>query len=151
MIVRSNGGGESRGGKFGDLCRPQCIKQEFTTADSPQFNEVAERALGVIETAVMAGRIQARELFPWAQLSATESLWAEASHGSYDTLNRTATSANPSIKLPYEMWYGKNPNSASTFPQAWLLQGEEENKSQKHRSVFTWTLRLTTPEKPYEC
>ena len=34
---------------------------------------VAERALGLIETAVMAGRIQIRERFPGAQLPATES------------------------------------------------------------------------------
>ena len=46
------------GGKFGDLCRSRCIKQELTTADCPQFNGVAERALGLIETAAMAGRIQ---------------------------------------------------------------------------------------------
>ena len=73
VTVRSDGGGEFCGGKFGDLCRSQCIMQEFT-ADSPQFNGVAERALGLIETAAMAGRIQARELIPGAQLPATESL-----------------------------------------------------------------------------
>ena len=84
VIVRSDGGGEFRGGKFRDLCRLQCIKQEFTTADSLQFNGVAECALGLIETAAMAGRIQARELFPGAQVPATESLWAEASHWACD-------------------------------------------------------------------
>ena len=109
VIVRSDGGGEFRGGKFGDLCRSRGIKQEFTTADSPQFNGVAERALGLIETAAMAGRIQARELFPGAQLPATESLWAEASHWACDALNRAATSANPANKSPYEIWYGNPP------------------------------------------
>ena len=109
VTVRSDGGGEFCRGRFGDLCRSRCIKQEFTTADSPQFNGVAERALGLIETAAMAGRIQARELFPGAQLPATESLWAEASHWACDALNRTATSANPANKSPYEMWYGEPP------------------------------------------
>ena len=42
VTVRSDGGGEFCGGKFGDLCRSRCIKQEFTTADSPQ-----SAALGV--------------------------------------------------------------------------------------------------------
>ena len=51
VTVRSDGGGEFCGGKFGDLCRLRCIKQDFTTTDSPQFNGVAERALGLIETA----------------------------------------------------------------------------------------------------
>ena len=46
VIVRSDGGGEFRGGKFGGLCRSRGIKQEFTTADSPQLNGVGERALG---------------------------------------------------------------------------------------------------------
>ena len=73
VIVRSDGGGEFRVGKFGNLRRSRGIKQEFTTADSPQFNGVAQRALGLIETAVMAGRIQIRERFPGAQLPATES------------------------------------------------------------------------------
>ena len=87
VTVRSDGGGEFCGGKFADLCRSRCIKQEFTTADSPQFNGVPERALGLIETAAMAGRVQARKLFPGAQLPATESLWAEASHWACDALN----------------------------------------------------------------
>ena len=60
VTVRSDGGGEFCGGKFGNLSRSRCIKQEFTTADGPQFNGVAERALGLIETAAKAGRIQAR-------------------------------------------------------------------------------------------
>ena len=90
VTVRSDGGGEFCGGEFGDLCRLRCIKQEFTTADSPQYNGVAERALGLIETAAMAGRIQARELFPGAQLPATESLWAEASRWACGALNRAA-------------------------------------------------------------
>ena len=42
-------------GKFGDQCRPQYIKQEFTAADNPQFNAVAERTLDLIETAEVAG------------------------------------------------------------------------------------------------
>ena len=55
VIVPSNGSGELRGGKLRDLCGSRGIKQEFTTADSPQFNGVPERALGLIETAAMAG------------------------------------------------------------------------------------------------
>ena len=98
VTARSHGGGEFCGRKFGDLCRSRCTQQEFTTADNPQFNGVAERALGLIETAAMAGRIQARELFPEAQLPATESLWSETSHWACDALNRTATSADPANK-----------------------------------------------------
>ena len=131
MTVQFDGGGEFFGEKFSDLCRSRCIKQQFTTADSPQSNGVAERALGVIETAAMAGRIQARELFPGAQFPATESLWAEASHWAYDALNRTATSANPAHKSPYEMWYGKHhPVVLLPFLMPGYCKVKRENKSQ---------------------
>lgn len=56
---------------------------------------VAKPALGLIETAKMAGRMPARELYPGTWL------WAEASHSACDALNRTATTANPESKLPY--------------------------------------------------
>ena len=64
VTVRSDGGGKFCGGEFGDLCRSRCIKQVFPTADSPKINGVAEHALGLVETAAMAGRILALELFP---------------------------------------------------------------------------------------
>ena len=74
LIIRSAGGGEFRGGTCRDLCRSRGIKQEFTTADSPKFNGVAESGLGLIETAAIAGRIQALVFFPGAQLPATASV-----------------------------------------------------------------------------
>ena len=62
MAVRSDNGREFFGGAFGELCRKRCIKQEFTPADSPKYNGVAERALGLINDAAAAARIQATEL-----------------------------------------------------------------------------------------
>ena len=85
--------------------REVSVKQEFATADSAQFSGVTEHTLGLIETAAMAGRIQARELFPGAQLPATASLCAEVSHWTCDALNRTATTADPESKSPHEMWH----------------------------------------------
>ena len=86
VTVRTDGGGKFCEGKFGDLCTSRGINQELTTADSSQFNGVAERSLGLIETAAMAGRIQALETFPGLQLPATESLWLKASHWACDVL-----------------------------------------------------------------
>ena len=63
VIVRSDDGGEFMEEKFGKLCRERKIKQEFTTADSPEYG-VAERGLAMIESAALASRIQASELFP---------------------------------------------------------------------------------------
>ena len=41
--VRIDDTAEFKGGAFADLYRERGIRQEFTTADSPQFNGVAER------------------------------------------------------------------------------------------------------------
>ncbi|CAN0574040.1 unnamed protein product, partial [Ectocarpus sp. 12 AP-2014] len=105
MCVRSDNGGEFYEGAFGALCRDRGIRQEFTPADSPQFNGVAERMLGIIDEASLAARLQAPLLFPHVTIPKTDSLWAEAQHYVCDSLNRTSTTANPGCKSPYEMWY----------------------------------------------
>ena len=105
-------------GEVGDRCRSRGISQNFTTVDSPHFNVVAERALDLIETAAIADRIKAQELFPGAQLSATasllgcpatSSLLGEASHWAYGAVNRTATAANPESTSSHEMWHDSYP------------------------------------------
>ena len=78
VIVRSDDGKEFMEGKFRKLCREQKIKQEFTTADSPEYNGVAERELAMIESAALAARTQASELFPGYSIPEGASLWAEA-------------------------------------------------------------------------
>ena len=106
--MRSDGGGEfCFDGDFGDLCRDRGIKQEFTTADSPEMNGIAERALGMIEASAMAARLQAKEIFAGTPLPSSDRLWAESMRWACDCLNRTSTTANPENKSPYEMWHGK--------------------------------------------
>ena len=53
----------SAGGSLDTCVDHEVFKQEFTTADGPQFNGVAERPLGLIEAAAIRGQIQARALF----------------------------------------------------------------------------------------
>ena len=118
--VRSDNGGEFFGGEFGDVCRQYCIKQEFTNAKSPELNGVAERALGIIQNAALAARIQAPILFPHVELPPSETLWAEAVHWACEALNRTATTSNPGNKSPYEMWHGK---AAPASPHPFLRPG----------------------------
>ena len=64
MCVRSDNRGECFGGEFGTLCRKRSIKQEFTPTDSPKYNDVAERALGLISDNALAARIQAPSIVP---------------------------------------------------------------------------------------
>ena len=49
--VRTDDAAKFKDGVFADLCRERGIRQEFTTADSPQFNGVAERGIAKIESA----------------------------------------------------------------------------------------------------
>ncbi|CAN0508458.1 unnamed protein product, partial [Discosporangium mesarthrocarpum] len=108
MTVRSDDGGEFLGGSFGALYRDFRVRQEHTCADTPQLNGVAKRGLGLIDSAQLAGRLQASELFGHAfNIPFHEDLWAEASAWACAALNATATSANPSSISPYEAFYGK--------------------------------------------
>ena len=80
------------------MCNEPLIKQEFTPAYSPQFNGVAERGVGMIETAAMAARIQAKVLFGDVKLPETDKLWAEAMHWACEAINHTCllyTSPSP--------------------------------------------------------
>ena len=130
MTVRSDNGREFFGGAFGELCRKRCIKQEFTPADSPKYNGVAERALGLINDAAAAARIQATELYPGAP--DYPSLWAEAVSWACHALNCTATTANPGDKSPYEMWYGSPPPRGAVWPflKPAVCRVKRNNKSQ---------------------
>ena len=114
MAVRSDNRREVFGEAFGELCHKRGIKQEFTPADSPKYNCVAERALGLINDAAVAARIQATELCPNAPNY--PSLWAEATSWACHALNCTATTANPGDKSPYEMWYGSPPPRGAVWP-----------------------------------
>ena len=95
------------------LCRERNIKQEFTTADSPEYNSVAERGLAMIESAALAARIQATELFPGFNVPEGPSLLsAEAMSWACDAYSRTATVANPENRSPYEMFYESIPETS---------------------------------------
>ena len=107
LAVRPGNGREVFEGAFGGLCRRRGIKQESTPADSPKYNGVAERALGLVNDAAVAARIQATELNPSAPHY--PSLWAKAASCACHALNCTETTANPGDKSPYEMWYGSPP------------------------------------------
>ena len=112
VVVRSDNGGDFNQGEFGQLCRERNIKQEFTTADSPGYNGVAERGLAMIESAALAARIQASELFPGFDIPDKPSLWAEAMSWACDAYNRTATVADPGNRSPHEMFYGEIPQNS---------------------------------------
>ena len=52
-------GGEFSKENFPTMCRDRNIRQEFTTADSPEFNGVAERRTAMVESAGLVAHLQA--------------------------------------------------------------------------------------------
>ena len=114
-VVRRDGDGEFSKGAFGALCTTEKIRQEFTTADSPQYKGVTERQIPITEAAGLAARIQAAAKYPNEVFPRGESLRAEQAHWACHAFNCTATSANPGYKSPHEMWFG-SPPSSSPFP-----------------------------------
>ena len=64
VVVRSDDGGEFNENNFRRICRERNIKQDFTTADSPEYNGVAEQGPVMMESASLAARIYVSALFP---------------------------------------------------------------------------------------
>ena len=58
-IVRSDNAGDIFSGKFREVCKQHCIKQEFTKAHSPKQNGLIESALGITQNAGLAACIEA--------------------------------------------------------------------------------------------
>ena len=108
-IIRSDDAPELMGGRFAEICRKHNIKREFTSANTPQLNAVAERGLALIEKVAKASMYQAKVSFVDMGLPPMEKYWAEAHNFACDNLNRTATTSNKNMKSPYEVWHGKKP------------------------------------------
>ena len=147
VVVRSDNGGESNQGEFGQLCRGRNIKQEVTTDDSPEYKGVAERRLAVIKSAAIAARIQASELFPGFDIPEKPSLWAEAMSWACDAYNRTGTVADPGSRSPHEIFYGNIPqNSPISFLKPGYCKYKHTNEMDpKARECFYVGLAINHP------
>ena len=74
--VRTDDAAEFKSGYFADLLRERGIRQEFTTANSSQFNGMAERGIAVIESTGLTAFIQAKRMFSGMGIPLSDSLWA---------------------------------------------------------------------------
>ena len=100
-------------GKYGKLCRERKIKTRIHNGRQLGVQRVAKRGVAMIESAALAARIQASELFPGCSIPEGPSLWAEVMNWACDAYNRTATVANSGNRSPHEMFYGETPQSSS--------------------------------------
>lgn len=137
MAVQSGTGREAFGTDFLELCRQHAIfiMQEPTPENSSENSVVADRALWMIQDAALAARIQATVLYPGAPTYPC--LWAEAVSWACDALNRTATTANPGGKSPYELWHGHPPPIGATQPflRPAICRLKRENNSEPETQV----------------
>ena len=85
--VRTDDAAEFKGEAFADVFRERGIRQEFTTADSPQFNDEAERGITVIESAGKAAIIQLGLHFSGMRISSSNSLRATQAYWACHVLN----------------------------------------------------------------
>ena len=99
--IRTDEGGEFEG-EFQRLLIELSIKHEHTHPDTPQYNGVAERALGLLREKTIA-------MMQGFSVGADDKLWAEAMSFACDMTNMSATTSLEKGVSPYEMWYGRKP------------------------------------------
>lgn len=92
------------------------------TGKSPEFNDIAGRAINIVEEGGLAARIQA-PFFSRVELPLSESLWVESIYWACDTLDGTATTANLDNTSPHEM---SHRIEASVLPHPCLKSFTEE-------------------------
>ena len=104
--VRTDNGGEFERELQREL-DPRSITYEHTPPDTPQYNGVAERALGLLREKTI---ILMEELDDVINVP-REKLWARAMLFAYDVTNKLVTTSTDGGKSPYELWFGKFPTS----------------------------------------
>ncbi|KAE8725167.1 Eukaryotic translation initiation factor 3 subunit E [Hibiscus syriacus] len=94
---RTDNGGEYTSEEFDDFCRKEGIKRQFTVANTPQQNGVAER---MNRTLLERTRAMLRDA------GLEKSFWVEAVNTACYLVNRAISTAIE-LKTPMEMWTGK--------------------------------------------
>ena len=109
-IIRTDDAPQLKAGKFDEIRRKLHIKREFTSANTPQLNRVAERGLTLTEKVAEASAYQAKVSFVGMDLPPMDRLWTDNHHNACDVLNRSTTKSNKGMATPYEMWHGVKPS-----------------------------------------
>ena len=100
--IRTDNGGEFEGEFQRELDR-RSITHEHTPPDTPQYNGVAERALGLSREKAI---ILMEELDDVINVP-REKLWAQAMLFACDVTNKSVTTSTDGDKSPYELWFVK--------------------------------------------
>ena len=109
--VRTDNGGEFEGEFQRELDR-RSITHEHTPPDTPQYNGVVERALGLLREKAI---ILMEELDDVINVP-REKLWAQAMLFACDVTNKSVTTSTDGRKSPNELWSGKLPTADHLRP-----------------------------------
>ena len=104
--VRTDNGGDF-GGEFQRELDRRSITHEHTPPDTPQYNGVAKRALGLLREKAITLMEELDDVINVSR----ERLWAQAMLFACDVTNKSLTTSTDGGKSPYELWFG-------TFPTA---------------------------------
>ena len=109
--IRTDNGGEFEG-EFQRKLDRRSITHEHTPPDTPQYNGVAERALGLLKEKAI---ILMEELDDVINVP-REKLWAQAMLFACDVTNKSVTTSTDRGKSPYELWFGNFPTANHLRP-----------------------------------
>ena len=95
------------GGEFEEECQSELdrrsITHEHTPPDTPQYNGVAEPALGLLREKAITLMEELDDVLNVPR----EKLWAQAMLFACDVTNRSVTTSTDGGKWPYKLWFGK--------------------------------------------
>ena len=100
--VRTDNGGEFEG-EFQRKLDRRSIMHEHTPRETPQYNGVAERALGLLREKAIALMEELDDVINVPR----EKLWAQAMLFACDVTNKSVTTSTDGCKSSYELWFGK--------------------------------------------
>ena len=83
------------------------ITHEHTPPDTPQYNGVTERALGLLREMVITLMEELDDVVTVPR----EKVWAQSMLFACDVTNKSVTTSTDGGKLPYELWFGKLPTA----------------------------------------
>ena len=103
------------------------ITHEHTLPDTPQYNGVAERALGLLREKAI---ILMEELDDVTNVP-REKLWAQATLFACDVTSKSVTTSTDGGKSPYELWFGKFPTADDLRPFGAVVYARQRVREHK--------------------
>ena len=109
--VRTDNGGKFEGELQRELDR-RSITHEHTPPDTPHYNGVAERALGLLREKAITLMEELDDVINVSR----DKLWTQAMLFACDVTNKSVTTSTDGGKSPYELWFGKFPTADDLRP-----------------------------------